>query len=157
MTQLFKNVCLSNIITQFRYVVKETPWKKTYLRRFGYKDPLFKRPDTLPRLPEGHKYINKAVAFLPEYKLANQWTEKRKYFGQNDYIDILGDGSIHPVKLLTNIPAWLRGFQGNEFQKILLQQVAKSHWRWSRPTKWKNLNKRIMFLYRYLNRKTRNY
>ncbi|CAL1277975.1 unnamed protein product [Larinioides sclopetarius] len=111
--------------------------------------------DILPRIPEKHKNLKKALSFLPEYKPYKPWSDKRKYFGQNDYIDILGDGSIHPVNLLTNMPPWLRGFRGNEFQMLLRKQIHYSHWRWSKPTKWQHLNKRIMWLYRYLNRKTK--
>lgn len=46
MAQLLKNIYIPNLINQFRYLtrVKETPWKRTYLRRFGYNDPLLKRP-----------------------------------------------------------------------------------------------------------------
>ncbi|KAF8778872.1 39S ribosomal protein L51 like protein [Argiope bruennichi] len=192
-TRILKNV-VTCTVEQVRYI-RETPWKKEYLRRYGYEDPFFKRPDTLPRLPEKHKnlklglshlpeykpykpwsdkrkyfgqndYIDTlprlpekhknlklGLSHLPEYKPYKPWSDKRKYFGQNDYIDILGDGSIHPVKLLTNMPPWLRGFSGNEFQMLLKKQVYYSHWRWSKPTKWKNLNKRVMWLYRYLNRK----
>ncbi|GFT21091.1 39S ribosomal protein L51, mitochondrial [Nephila pilipes] len=147
------NIVSSNV-TQVRHI-RETPWKKEYLRRYGFKEPFFQRPDTLPRIPEDHKKLKVALRHLPEYKPYKAWSDKRKYFGQNDYIDILGDGSIHPVKLLTNMPPWLRGFQGNEFQMLLLKQVHYSHWRWSKPTKWQHLNKRIMFLYRFLNRKTK--
>lgn len=84
------------------------------------------------------------------------YDSKHNRFFNYFFIDILGDGSIHPVKLLTNMPAWLRGFQGNEFQMLLLKQQAHAHYRWSKPTKWMHMNKRIMFLYRYLNRKTPN-
>ncbi|XP_055945128.1 39S ribosomal protein L51, mitochondrial-like [Argiope bruennichi] len=150
-TRILKNV-VTCTVEQVRYI-RETPWKKEYLRRYGYEDPFFKRPDTLPRLPEKHKNLKLGLSHLPEYKPYKPWSDKRKYFGQNDYIDILGDGSIHPVKLLTNMPPWLRGFSGNEFQMLLKKQVYYSHWRWSKPTKWKNLNKRVMWLYRYLNRK----
>ncbi|GFQ73446.1 39S ribosomal protein L51, mitochondrial [Trichonephila clavata] len=151
--QIFNKITSFNV-TQVRHI-RETPWKKKYLRRYGYKENLFQRPDILPRIPEDHKKLKIGLDHLPEYKPYKVWSDKRKYFGQNDYIDILGDGSIHPVKLLTNMPPWLRGFQGNEFQMLLVKQAYYHHWRWSKPTKWKNMNKRIMFLYRYLNRKTK--
>lgn len=46
MPPLLKNISIPNLFTQFRYItrVKETPWKRKYLRRFGYDDPLLKRP-----------------------------------------------------------------------------------------------------------------
>ncbi|GIY62480.1 39S ribosomal protein L51, mitochondrial [Caerostris darwini] len=153
-SRILNNV-VSCTVNQVRHI-RETPWKKEYLRRFGYNDPYFKRPDTLPRISEDHKKAQFGLKCLPEYMPYRPWTDKRKYFGQNDYIDLLGDGSIHPVKLLTNIPPWLRGFRGNEFQMLLLKQRHHNHWRWSKPTKWKNMNKRIMYLYKYLNRKTKS-
>ncbi|XP_015909612.1 large ribosomal subunit protein mL51 isoform X2 [Parasteatoda tepidariorum] len=153
-SSLLRSVLPSHNFTPARFI-REVPWKDNYLRRFGYKDPFHKRPDPLPRIKEDHKYAKKGLVILKDYKPQRPWSQKNKYFGQNDYIDILGDGSIHPVKLLSNIPPWLRGFQGNEFQMLLLKQRRFTHYRWTYPTKWKMLNKRIMFLYRYLNRKTK--
>ncbi len=75
-------------------------------------------------------------------------------FGENDYIDILGDDRIHPTQTMASIPAWLRKFRGNEMQMLIRKRQAKAHWRWSRPQKWTHLNKRIDFLYKRLNYKT---
>ncbi|KFM63664.1 39S ribosomal protein L51, mitochondrial, partial [Stegodyphus mimosarum] len=128
-SSVIKSIIVPNSFTQVRHI-RETPWKKHYLRRYGYEDPFFKRPDPLPRIKETDKKSKVALNWLAKCKLINEWSEKRKYFGQNDYIDILGDGSIHPVKLLTNMPPWLRGFQGNEFQMLLEKQRAYYYWRW---------------------------
>lgn len=129
--------------------VSDTPWKRQYIRRYGYKDPFFKKPDTLPRL-KSEDFLKR----IPTYRPYEPWSENRKHFGQNDYIDILGDGSIHPVQLLTHMPLWLRGFQGNEFQMLLRMQKNRYYYRWTKPTKWKWINKRVLYLYKYLNRKT---
>ncbi|GFY77291.1 39S ribosomal protein L51, mitochondrial [Trichonephila inaurata madagascariensis] len=139
--QIFNNITSFNV-TQVRHI-RETPWKKEYLRRYGYKERFFERPDTLPRIPENHKNLKTGLDKLPEYQPYKAWSDKRKYFGQNDYIDILGDGSIHPVKLLTNMPPWLRGFQGNEFQMLLLKQTNYQHWR--AAMKYNHLAKNELF------------
>lgn len=42
--------------------------------------------DTLPRIPEDNKYSQKGMSYIKEYKPKKEWTDKQKYFGQNDYI-----------------------------------------------------------------------
>ena len=82
----------------------------------------------------------------------NAWSVKRATFGQNDYIDILGDGTLHPRDLLHEGPHWLRGFRGNEFRRLIRRRDATFHYApyiW--PTKWNNVQKRIKFLHKYIN------
>ena len=55
---------------------------------------------------------------LPKSAFVDNWSEKKATFGQNDYIDILGDGSVSPVDLIKG-PAWLVGFRGNEMQRLI--------------------------------------
>jgi len=77
---------------------------------------------------------------------------------QNDYIDILGNEHIHPVSLHYHVPFYARGMRGNEFKMILHKKkmLRQTNFPTQQPKKWSELNKRINYLYRFLNRKTPN-
>ncbi len=92
---------------------------------------------------------------IPNETKPDKWRPKEALFGQNDYIDILGDGSIHPSRLMSSVPHWLRGFRGNELQMLTRKRIAYRYWKWCRPKKWTELNKRIDYLYKKLNYKTK--
>merc|ERR1719334_2193220 len=82
-----------------------SPYKNPGPRRYGY-ECLYKRDGVLPR-------DNKPNVSLEPFQPINQWDKEDACFGQNDYIDILGDGDIHPADLIKG-PRWLIAFKGNE-------------------------------------------
>jgi large subunit ribosomal protein L51 len=89
---------------------------------------------------------------------ADPWHPKQALKGQNDFVDILGDGSVHPVRLLTNVPKWIRGFQGTgdkEIQMLNRKWRAHKDWKETRPRAWTEMKQRIDYLYAFLNLRRR--
>ncbi|CAB3409884.1 unnamed protein product [Caenorhabditis bovis] len=102
--------------------------------------------DPLPRIPDC-----KVPVARPAYKIRDPWTTENARFGQNDYIDILGDGSIHPAQLQYHTPTWLRGFPGqhraNELIKLVhYRNLYDSKLKQNSPRRWHELRKRIKYL-----------
>lgn len=133
---------------RFRYHAEKLEQGKL-IRRFGYKEKMLER-GTLPHV-DGKRLPT------PYYRPKDSWNEKRTLFGQNDYIDILGNERLHPTKILYDVPYWLRGFQGNEYQHCLrkVKMLRKGAYRYDNPIKWHNLEKHVKYLYRYMNYKTK--
>ncbi|CAB3379342.1 Hypothetical predicted protein [Cloeon dipterum] len=119
--------------------------------RHGYRIRLHR--GLLPRLPD-----EKTPLPMPVYKPSNAWAPQKALFGQNDYIDILGNEEIHPVTLQYHVPFYARGMKGNEFQMLLHKKkmLGNTDYKTLNPKKWDMLNKRIKYLGRWLNRKTKS-
>ncbi|XP_058802637.1 large ribosomal subunit protein mL51 [Phymastichus coffea] len=123
------------------------------VRRYGYKDPI-DQTGTL-----AHTGGNKPVIELPIYRPKNAWTQRKALFGINNYIDILAEEPIKVTKIMYNVPAWLRGVKGTEYHVLLKkrQMLKRGVYPLARPTKWKELEKRIRYLYKFMNRKTKTF
>uniref|UniRef100_A0A8D0BXB1 Large ribosomal subunit protein mL51 n=1 Tax=Salvator merianae TaxID=96440 RepID=A0A8D0BXB1_SALMN len=109
----------------------------------------------LRNLDERRRMIGKGVpnSFRikepPLPKEVDRWTKKRALFGVYDYIGILGDFRAHPKDLIVG-PVWLRGWRGNELQRCIRKKKMVGDRMFADD--YHNLNKRIRFLYRRLNR-----
>jgi len=78
---------------------------------------------------------------------------KKALFGQNDYIDILGDGTLHPWELIRG-PFWLKGFKGIELQRIARQLATQGTFiRDYFPTRYHQMTKNLMYQYKKMNRR----
>ncbi|GMR33040.1 hypothetical protein PMAYCL1PPCAC_03235 [Pristionchus mayeri] len=112
----------------------------------GYSFRYHQRGDPLPRIPDC-----KVPVARPPYKKRDAWNEDQARFGQNDYIDILGDGTLHPALLQFHTPRWLRGFPGqhkaNELIKLIhYRNIYKEKLQENSPRRWHELQKRIKYL-----------
>ncbi|KAK7481416.1 hypothetical protein BaRGS_00027372 [Batillaria attramentaria] len=124
-----------------------SPFRDPGPRRYGYRTKYF-TGGVLPRSEHADPVMG-----LPVYKPKDAWSRKKALFGQNDYIDILGDGSLTPSDLLHG-PDWLIGFKGNELQRLSRRMKFEGH-KLSilYPSQYRNMKKRIWFLYKKYNRK----
>ncbi|KAI0986342.1 hypothetical protein GJ496_005823 [Pomphorhynchus laevis] len=88
-----------------------------YVKNYGW-DPEYFQGGQLPRYKKLTPDIPKLCK--PQHIVKDAWSPNRATFGQNDFIDILGDGGID-LRYLMPGPRWLKGFKGNEYQRLLRQ------------------------------------
>lgn len=125
--------------------------RKPLLRNYGLKETLLNK-GLMPHVEHTRRLP------IPLFRPRNSWAEKRALFGQNDYIDILGPGNLKPTQVAYSVPPWLRGFKGNEYQMLLRKRKLFGYeMAQYRPSKFRETQKRIKWLYRYLNQKTKDY
>ncbi|XP_018957442.1 39S ribosomal protein L51, mitochondrial [Cyprinus carpio] len=86
---------------------------------------------------------------IPKLKDVDRWTEKRSMLGVYDNIGILGGFKAHPKELIRG-PLWLRGFRGNELQRLIRKKRMVGDRMMGEDKHI--LDKRISFLYRRFNR-----
>ncbi|CDW53964.1 39S ribosomal protein L51 [Trichuris trichiura] len=120
---------------------------------YGYYWNYHNLGELLPRKKDDMRPVEK-----PAYQLKDQWCQEKALFGQNDYIDLLGNGTIHPAQLLYHVPPWLRGFPGqhraNELIKLIhYRNLYQEKMKRNTPKRWHELCKRIKYLLKYHNYK----
>jgi large subunit ribosomal protein L51 len=97
-------------------------------------------------LPRPDPKLDDTPLPMPSFVDKKSWSVKKATFGQNDYIDILGDGSVSPVDLIQG-PKWLIGFKGNELQRLTRQMKFEGKdLRAKNQNKFHDMNKRIKYL-----------
>ncbi|VDI55945.1 large subunit ribosomal protein L51 [Mytilus galloprovincialis] len=126
----------------------QSPYREHWPRRYGWDNKLF-GGGALPKLDEPLKFALKQ-------KDKDYWDKEHALFGQNDYIDILGDGNVRPVDLMKG-PSWIRGFKGNEMQRIIRRLQFDGHkLQQLYPTKFHMIQKRLDYLYKHYNLRRSN-
>jgi len=118
--------------------------KRQHIAKYGYKDQV-KRSGALPRISEDEERWDARRVFTPE----NPWAQKRALFGQNDYIDILGEDpdALRPSEVNYEQPEWLREVphQMHPYQRLLMKKklLEETDYPTTHPKTWDELNKMI--------------
>lgn len=128
-----------------------SPYKNDRGIRKFYELKMFKS-GVLPR-PDGEWEDRPLPMPIVDPIKADKWQPKKALFGQNDYIDILGDGTVHPWELIV-APIWLKGFRGNEYQRLIRRLAMQGDFlRENYPSTYNQIVKQIRFLYKKINRR----
>lgn len=114
--------------------------KETLIFRYGYNDKV-KQSGSLPRISENDKRFDNRDVYAPE----NPWAQKRALFGQNDYIDILGEDPdmFRPSEVNYEQPEWLREVSKNAvpYQRLLMKKklLEETDYPETNPKSWEQL------------------
>ncbi|CAF4820413.1 unnamed protein product [Rotaria sp. Silwood1] len=113
-----------------------------YVKGYGH-EPKYYQGGYLPRAA----HLKDPPNYLPPFIDPQEWTLEAATFGQNDYIDILGDENVEHWQLVRNAPFWLRGFQGNELQHLLRRlKFQGKYLEENQPQRYSDLITRIRYL-----------
>lgn len=133
------------------YPMDDGTYRGDMPRRFGYEAHHHTR-GLLPRL----KLKEKRVSSMPITSKEDPWSNRLAREGENDFIKILGDDEdFKQYELLTHVPDWLRGYKNTNLEYTVLMKKRQefSHWKYSKPLKWKHMQQRIRYLYKRINNK----
>ncbi|XP_797064.3 39S ribosomal protein L51, mitochondrial [Strongylocentrotus purpuratus] len=100
--------------------------------------------------PSNESLISWKKLPAPKKSEKDYWSEKRALFGENDYKDILGDGTYSLRKNVKVGPWWMRGWKGNELQMMIRKRKMVGYQ--MGPETRHNMNKRISYLFKFMNR-----
>ncbi|XP_033103906.1 39S ribosomal protein L51, mitochondrial-like [Anneissia japonica] len=90
---------------------------------------------------------------VPKNTKKDRWDEKHSLFGENDCKDVLGDGSYQLKRNIKVGPFWLRGWRGNEMQRLIRKRKAIGPT--LGPKAHEDIRKRIKYLYKRFNKYAR--
>ncbi|THD23367.1 39S ribosomal protein L51 mitochondrial [Fasciola hepatica] len=128
------------------------PYQESYLQpkpsNLRYNPRLYEG-GLLPRLD----FTDEPV-YMPDYRPKDYWAPHRAHFGQNDYIDILGDGKLQPKDFYAG-PQWVLGAR-NEFQRVCARLNNPALLAWMEefePSRLHLEEKRKRYLYKTVNKR----
>jgi len=118
--------------------------KETKIFKYGYEDRV-KQSGALPRISEDEERWDNREVYAPE----NPWALKRAIFGQNDYIDILGEDPdmFRPSELNYEQPEWLREVNAGTvpYQRLLMKKklLQETDYPETHPKTWEQLCQKV--------------
>ncbi|CAF0727117.1 unnamed protein product [Adineta ricciae] len=136
--------CLQRTISSSHLIISIRTFKRfgEYVKNYGH-EPKYYQGGYLPRA----SHLKDPPDYLPPFIDPNEWSLEASTFGQNDYIDILGDENVEHWQLVRNAPFWLRGFQGNELQHLLRRlKLQGKYLEENQPQRYSDLITRIRYL-----------